>query len=98
MSLVGASFPQAQLRLNGAHAAAFRSYAVQTRDLVAVARIEKHGCLTRSAAEREVGAPCAPACSHLSIGFETSLAPFRFSEIFLRLQASTRRGRANRLA
>jgi hypothetical protein len=96
MSLVRTSFPQ--LQLSAAHTAALRPCPVRTRDLVAVARVERRGCLTRSAAEREVGAPCARACSHLSIGFETSLTRFRFPEIFLRPQASTRRGRANRLA
>jgi hypothetical protein len=98
MSLAGTSFREAQARLNAVEVATFRMCAVQRRDLVAVARVDRRGCLTRSAAEREVGAPCARACSYLSKTCQTSLAPLWSYKIFLRVQASTRRGRANRLA
>src|SRR6266513_1831063 len=66
MSLVITTFPFVQLLLNAAHAVDLGDYAAVTRDLVAVARVERRGCLTHSAAEREVGAPCARACPQLA--------------------------------
>ena len=94
MFLVITTFLFVQLFLN---AADLGDFAAVTRDLMAVERVERRGCLTRSAAEREVGAPCARACSRLANTCEISFFLTGLAIVGW-VQASTRRGRDNRLS